>query len=162
MLSDVPNIFKAYNNLHLIPTFLERRQENTVTVLIKKWIQKAMDLIQEEDKVELEEIMGCYLSPRFIKAREIYLRELGKISSKNFNKHETEIKKMCIENRRVIVSKACFSHIKIILPFECLKKKLRCIGILHYTSVKPIGKPTFSCLKDYEIISWYSITAKKL
>lgn len=162
LLSDTLNISRVRHNSHIIPTFVERRQENSVTVLIKKWVQKAMDLIKEEDKVELEDIVGRYLSPRFIKAREVYLTELGKILSQNFNKHETKVKKMCVSNHKVVVSKKGYYNIKILLPIECVKKKLRGIGILDNISMRPIGKSRFSCSKDYEIISWYSITAKKL
>ena len=69
---------------------------------------------------------------------------------------------MCVSNQTITVSKPSFYSIKILLPFERLKKKLREIGILDNISMKPVGKLIFSRLKDYEIINWYSITAKKL
>lgn len=162
MLPDTLNVFKACNNFHVTPTFVERRRENNATVLIKKWIQKAMDIIKEEDKVELESIIGCYLSPKFIKAREAYLTELGKISSKNFNRYEMKVKKICGSHRKIVTPKKDFYSIKILLPCEYLKKKLREIGILHNISMRPIGKLVLSRLKDYEIINWYSTIAKKL
>lgn len=161
MVPDTLNLFK-YCNLYARPTFVERRQDSSISALIKKWIQKAMDLIKEEDKVELEDTIGCYLSPRFIKAREDYLAELNKILSKNVDQYKTKVKKMCVGNRKIVVSKKSSYGIKMLLPLEYLKKKLRDVGILDNTSMRPISKQIFSRLKDYEIISWYSMTAKKL
>jgi hypothetical protein len=165
MGSDTLNIFKLCHNPHAIPIFVERRSESSIAISIQKWVQKAMDLIKEADKVELEDVIGRYLSPRFMEAREVYLIELSKILSKNLNKLKANVKKMRGNSRKVIVSpqkKEGFYYVKILLPVEYLKKKLREIGILHNISARPIGKSTFSRLKDYEIISWYSITAKKL
>lgn len=69
---------------------------------------------------------------------------------------------MGVHDGKVMIPKASFYSIKILLPLECLKKKLREIGIIHGDLLRPIGKPVFGRLKDYEIISWYSVTAKKL
>ena len=153
VLTVTPDACKVYKDSLFIPTFVGRRKENSLVVSIKKWVQKAMDLIKEEDKIELESIIGCYLSPKFVQARETYRTELGKILSKNFNKYGTKIKKVRANNRKVMLSKVRFCSIKILLPLECLKKKLRDIGVLHNISTRPVGKPVFSRLKDYEIIS---------
>jgi hypothetical protein len=153
---------KTPNNPQFSSIFSERRKESNLAVLTKKWIQKAMDIVKDEDKVELDYMIGLHLSPRFLEARDAYLTELDKISSKNFNPHEAEVKKMFWGSRKVAAAEANFCSIKIILPLKYLKKKLRCLGVLHKFSTRPVGKPVFSCLKDYEIISWYSIMAKKL
>jgi hypothetical protein len=163
MVSPVkPNIFKTYSNPHFILMFSELRKENSLANLTKKWIQKAMDLAREEDKVKLENTMGRYLSPKFIKVREAYLMELDKISSKSFSACKTELKKMSVSNNKAISSKVGPYRIKILLPLECLKKHLRKLGVLNKFSMRPTGKPIFSRLKDYEVISWYNVAAKKL
>jgi hypothetical protein len=63
-------------------------KKNSVISAIYKWIQKATDLVKEEDRFELEAAVGNFLSPKFLRIRKSYLAELGKISSKNFNERK--------------------------------------------------------------------------
>jgi Type II intron maturase len=49
-----------------------------------------------------------------------------------------------------------------LVPIGSLKKKLRDLGVLHKTFVRPIGQWMFASLKDYDIINWYSIKAIEL
>jgi hypothetical protein len=156
------NIFNTYSNNHSISIFSERQKETSLANLTKKWIQKAIDLAKEEDKVELENAVERYLSPKFLKVREAYLIELDKISSKSFSKCRAELKKMPVSNNIAISSKVGFYKIKILLPLKCLKKSLRKLGVLNKFSMRPTSKPILGSLKDYEIISWYNVTAKRL
>lgn len=153
---------KIYQNPHFMSIFLKRWKKNVLNVLIKQWIQKAMDLAKEEDRIELENIMGRYLSPKFLKVRKVYLTELNKVLARGLNKFKSNEKKIFKSSSRSVRLKSSVFNIKILLPVKHVRKKLRDIGILHKILVRPTSKLSFSRLKDYEIISWYSLIAKRL
>lgn len=112
-----------------------------------------MDLAKEEDRIELENIMGRYLSPKFLKVRKVYLTELNKVLARGLNKFKSNEKKIFKSSSRSVRLKSSVFNIKILLPVKHVRKKLRDIGILHKILVRPTSKLSFSRLKDYEIIS---------
>jgi hypothetical protein len=156
------NVFKVGHKSQSMFIFAERQKENSLVMVMKKWIQKAMDLAREEDKIELQNAVGRYLSPKFLRIRDSYLKELDKISKLGLNESSMSLTKKCAVRKKNMSEKTDVNKIQILLPVEFLKKKLRDIGILNKFSSRPMGKLIFSYLKDYDIISWYSTKAKGL
>lgn len=108
-----------------------------------------MDLAKEKDKMELENLVSCYLSPKFLRIRELYLSELNKILTKNLNKFTFCSKKVLDIN----ITNVKVSSVRILLPVKFLKKKLREMGVLHPFFTRPTSKLVFSYLRDYNIIN---------
>jgi retron-type reverse transcriptase len=144
----------------------EQKRLNLLKFMTQKWIQKATDIANKEDEMEIKNLVGEYLSPRFTKAREIYLRELEKISSINFNEEiiEKKLKKVEVyKDQSFNVKKMLFrSRIRILFPVKEIKEKLRSLGFIHKVITRPIGINYLTSQKDYDIINWYSFKANSI
>ena len=76
--------------------------------------------------------MSEYLSPKLIKARKIYLKELGKIFFKSFNEkiliNELKAKKNYAAQNIYFNPAYIGRQVKILFPVKNVKKKCRSIG----------------------------------
>jgi len=142
----------------------EQKRLNLLKYATQRWIQKAQDLAKMEDFNELQALTNEYLSPNFVKARNIYLKELSEITSRDFSEKVIEhaLKKAKSHQAKVrLVSKIDpnYRSIRILFPKDKFVKKLRSIGVLHKIKTKPVGVGFLAPLKDHDIISWYSLKA---
>lgn len=144
----------------------EQKRLNLLRMATQKWIQKAVDLANKEDEVEVKDLVGEYLSPRFIEARETYLKELEKISSKDFSEKVIKrgLKKAKPHQAQNAILNGISAGIKIriLFPVEDMKKRLRSLGLLHKVITRPTGINYLTSKKDHDIVSWYSLKANGL
>lgn len=144
----------------------EQKRLNLLKIATQKWIQKAIDLANKEDEIEIKNLAGEYLSPRFIKIREIYLKELEKLSYNNYNKEivKENLKKVQIQRGQNSIFEGMLpkTKIRILFPVKEIKKKLRSLGLIHKVITRPIGINYLTSQKDHDIINWYDKKANAL
>ena len=155
---------KAKKNPNTPFGLAEQKRLNLLKYATQKWIQKAQDLAKLEDYNELLTLTSEYLSPKFVKARDAYLKELNKIASRDFSEIVIEhaLKKAKSHQAKVrLVSKIDpnYRSIRILFPKEKFVKKLRSLEVLHKIKTKPVGVGFLAPLNDHDIVSWYSLKA---
>lgn len=142
----------------------EQKRLNLLKFITQKWVERAQAIAAKEDFEELLIVVGKYLSPEFIEAREIYLKKLEVISSKDFSENVINYVFKRPENsqtKSLVLSKVDFNYrnIRILFPKEEFKKKLRALGIVHKVITKPKGVGFLTSLSDYDIINWFELKA---
>ena len=161
----VSNFSKNYIKNPETPLSLaEQKRLNLLKTTATKWIQRAQALANEEDFKELQLATGNFLSPEFVKAREVYLKELNLISSRDFSKKVIENllrKAKSPQAKTATLNSVKPNHrsIRILFPKDAFLKKLRSLGIIHKVITRPTGVGFLTPLKDHNIISWYSLKA---
>ena len=147
--------------------FAEQKRLNLLKFTTIKWIERAKDLATERDLEELMLVVGSFLSPEFVKAREVYLKELDLISSRDFSE---KVIKNLLKNARSSQAKAAVLNsvkvnkrsVRILFPKNNFLKKLRVLGIVNKVIISPTGARFLTPLNDYEIVNWYSLKASSI
>lgn len=162
MLDIKPHLLKSDRSSMSYPSSLfmaEQKRLDFLNDVTQKWIRKAVDIANKEDDIEIKNLVGKYLSPRFIQIREAYLKELEKISSMNFSEK-------IVDNKLTKIQNSTFENmlikIRILFPVKDIKKRLRLSGLIHRVITRPIGINYLTSRKDYAIINWYSLKANGL
>lgn len=145
-------------------TLAEQKRFNLLKLSTQKWIQKARDLATEDDSLELQHAVGEFLSPEFVKARETYLKELAKLSSRDFSGLAIEYrlrKAKSPQEKSSLLSSTTLNHrsIRILFPKDEFHKKLRSLGIINKIITRPTGVGFLTPLKDQDIVNWFSLKA---
>ena len=141
----------------------DQKRFNLLKYITNRWIQTAQDLANNEDCIKLQEVAGEFLSPEFFTIREAYLRELEKISSKDFS--EKIIEKLLKDAKsgpariRAVSSVKLKRSVRILFPKDEYSTKLRSLGIIHKNITRPTGVGFLTPLKDLDIINWFSLKA---
>lgn len=159
----VSYIFKKSKKNQMTPFGLaEQKRLNLLKYMTQKWVQKAQDIANKKDFDELQNLIKNYLSFNFIQARKIYLKELNKFASKNFNEKVIEyiFKKAKVQS--VSKKNSSYRSIKLLFPKKDFVKKFRALGILHKIKTRPVGVRFLVSFKDHDIVNWFSLKAYKI
>lgn len=121
----------------------------------------------EEDHLELKRVVGHYLSPEFVKARDVYIKELDIILSKDFSEKVIEFQLSKTKNSQTktdIFSSIDTSQrfIRILFSRDEFLKKLRSLGIINKVISRPTGMGFLTSFKDQVIINWFSLKARSI
>lgn len=139
----------------------EQKRLNLLKYTTNRWIQAAQDLANEKDFLELEVVVGKFLTPEFVAIREAYLNELNKILSKDFSENLIEqilkdAQHSTVKTRSILDVKVKRS-VRIIFPKDEFNKKLRALSVIHKVITRPTGIGFLTPLSDQDIINWFSL-----
>lgn len=139
----------------------EQKRLNLLKYVTTRWIQTAQDLASEKDFLELEVVVGKFLTPEFVAIREAYLNELNKILSKDFSEKLIEqiLKEARYNNTKIqVVSDVKTKRsVRIVFPKDKFNKKLRTLNVIHKVITRPTGVGFLTPRSDQDIINWFSL-----
>jgi hypothetical protein len=103
-------------------------------------------------------VVGHFLSPEFVKARDAYIKELDFILSKDFSEKVvgSQLNKTKNSQANTVIFPSTYRNqrfIRILLSRDEFLKKLRSFGIINKVITRPTSISFLTSLKDQDIIN---------